>query len=208
MSTEATLQDLRNRHNALQTQLTQMQLQHQTMDALHTQQYHLHIEDSMKALFEVIAYVRKADKTLVEWHHRSAKLKRALRLVGVDRRTSTVIAKKTTKLKARISVVESKFDGANDTVALGLRATEGLKEEFVEFSTKALDPMARQTIEVREVLDNNHGMIEDRIGEQRTLHWKAENRVREASETLSKTMSEKRSAEGAQVLMTAVSIAL
>jgi hypothetical protein len=89
-----------------------------------------------------------------------------------------------------------------------LRATEGLKEEFVEFSTKALDPMARQTIEVREVLDSNHGMVEDRIGEQRTLHWKAENRVREASETLSKTISEKRSAEGAQVLMTAVSIAL
>jgi hypothetical protein len=60
-------------------------------------------------------------------------------------------------------------------------------------------------VEVREVLDSSHEVIEDRIGEQRMLHWKAENRVREASETLSKTMSEKRSAEGAQVLMTAVS---
>jgi hypothetical protein len=208
MSTESTLQDLRNRHNVLQTQLTHMQLQHSTMDALYTQQYRQCIEDSMKSLFEVIAYVRKADKTLVEWHHRSAKLKRALRLVGVDRRTTTVIAKKTTKLKARISVVESKFDGANDTVALCLSATEGLKEEFVRFSQSELDPMAKQTIVVRKELDCSHEIIEDRIGEQRQLHWKAKSRVHEASETLSKTISERRSAEGAQVLMTAVSFLL
>jgi hypothetical protein len=103
-----------------------------------------------------------------------------------------------------LSVVESKFDGANGTVALGLSATEGLKEAFVRVSQSQLDRMARQTIVVRQELDCSHGTIEDRIGEQRQLHCKAEGRVREASETLSKTISERRSAEGAQVLMTEV----
>jgi hypothetical protein len=205
MSPKPTLQDLRSRHDVLQKELSGLQVQHESMHARFMQQYHLSIEDSMQSLFEVIAYVRKADKTLVEWHHRSDKLKRALRLVGVDRRTSTVITKKTTKLKARISVVEGKFGETNDTVALGLSETENMKKEFTHFSQTALDPMARQTIEVQEDLDSTHGTIQTQISKQHILRSQAENRVKEASDTLSRTKSERDSAVAAQARMGAVS---
>jgi hypothetical protein len=205
MSAKPTLQGLRDRHSELQKRLTQMQMQHETIHALHTQQYLSSIRESMRSLFEVISHVRAADKTLVDWHHRSDKLKLALRFVGLDRRTASVVEKKTDKLKARVLVVENKFDSANHLVATGLRATENLKTEFAHFSDNSLDPIAKETIMARKHLDTSHETIEYQIGQQRAEQSTTEGRMRETSQSLARTKLDRQNAEGARGVLAAVS---
>lgn len=205
MSTDSLLNELKKRHDELQKQLNNMQKEHERLDALHTQQYLRSIEESMTSLFEVIVYVRKADKHLVEWHHRSDNLKVALRWIGVDRRTTAVVEKKTKKLKAKVSVVESKFDRADDTVATGLRATESLKSEFVHFSHHSVDQVSRETIKARDTLDMDQEVIEAQIRVQREHEIETTDRIRETATSLTTTINRRENAEGARGVFAAVS---
>lgn len=197
MSSDTLLLDLHTRHNALQNQLTQMQMQHNTLDALHSQQCLILMEESMKGLFEVIICVRKADKKMVDWHHRSDSLKVALRYLGLDRRTATVIDKKTKKLKVKVAVVESKFDSANSAVVQGLRATENVKSDFVHFSQHSVEQISKETIAARNDLDNSHKSFEHQIERQRVEQTTAQNRIHETSQSLARARTGRENADTA-----------
>jgi hypothetical protein len=205
MSTPTAVFGFLSRHQELSKQLTALQIQHENLHASNARHYHLLVEESIQGLFDVIRYVKKADKSLVEWHSRSPGLKRALRFFGIDRRTTTVVEKKTQKLKAKVSVVESNFDSAEHAVTTGLHATEKLKTEFVRFSQHSVDPVSKQMQEAHGDLNDNHEQIVHQIGQQRHEQSTAKVQMQEASESLERTRAEREIAEGARTILTAVS---
>ena len=127
---------------SLQIRLATLEKEHESMQQEYKRLYTYHgnkcatsLQGSLKSLFEVIVFVRKADKKLVDWHYRSDGLKTALRMIGLDRRTTTVIEKKTQKLQDKVQHAEKKFDQAGLVFDSGLQETKRMKSGFLEFST-------------------------------------------------------------------------
>lgn len=156
-------QSLYRRFKFLEIELNTMQTEYQKVSTYYGQQRMLSLGVSMTSLFEVISCVNKADKALVEWHYRSKHLKRALRLVGLDRRTHVLIEKKNQKLKKKVSAVEQRCSEASDNLGIGVEATSRLRQEFVTFSVNTVGKVSKEAIQTRDVYDKDRKHVQTKI---------------------------------------------
>ena len=161
-------QSLYRRFKSLEIELNTLQTEYQKVSTHHGQQLMLSLGVSMTSLFEVISYVNKADKALVEWHYRSKHLKGALRLVGLDRRTHILIEKKNQKLKKKVSAVEQRCSEASGNLGSGVEATSRLRQEFVTFSVNTVGKVSQEAVQTRDVYDKDRKHVQTKIKEIET----------------------------------------
>ena len=121
---------------------------------------------SMEGLFKVIKEVKKADKTLVRWHHASPALKGALRLILVNRRTDAVIAKGTRKLKGKVSMVEATFKTADEASNEGVDAASRLGKRLLNFSVNSVGEASEEALEARSAYSESRAQVEEDIKSQ------------------------------------------
>lgn len=94
--------------------------------------------------------VCKADKHVVFWYEKGKILKLMLRPLGIDKETSAVVARKTTKLKTQVATVESQFESMSLISKKALVEVQALNRRVNEYSQLGIGG-ARD--EVTEVLD-------------------------------------------------------
>ncbi|KAI3326018.1 hypothetical protein HD806DRAFT_488908 [Xylariaceae sp. AK1471] len=102
------------------------------------------LQKSVKELCDVIKLVHKLDSRLVHWHSCRPGIKKALRLIGVDRRTETTIQKNTEKLKGKIEEVGNQFDQTSDAFDSRLRDTKRIGSTFTTLATHGVEQVSRE----------------------------------------------------------------
>lgn len=157
------------RFKSLETELKSMQTDYQEVYAYHEQQCALSLQVSMKSLFDVISYVNKADKALVDWHHRSKHVKGVLRLFGIDRRTHVLIEKKNQKLK-KVSVVGLQCNEASGVFGAGVDATSRLRQDFMTFSVDSVGEVSKKAMQTRDVYDEDRKQVQSKLVVQEMEH--------------------------------------
>lgn len=198
-------QSLYTRFRSLETELNIMQKDYQIVFTYHGQQCIQSLRVSMTSLFEIISCVNKADKALVDWHYRSKHLKRALRLVGVDRRIHVLVEKKNQKLKTKVSVVEHQCNEASGIFADGVEATTRLGQEFVTFSMNSVGEVSKEVIQTRDVYDEDRKQVQSKIVVHEIVHQDVSAEVTSTQESLTQLRERSDQAETIRDAYTAVS---
>lgn len=199
------LTSLSNRFQSLQHELDSLQQEYHRVYAHHGQKCVSSLHTSVKSLFEVITCVKKADKTLVDWHYRSDALKNTLRWIGVDRRTRTVIEKKTDKLKKKVSSVEVEFNKANGVFGDGVAAATRLNDKFVKFSVRSVGEVSQEAMQTRNDYDEDCKQVEDKIREQESEHQDMTAQVASTTHSIQQLREQSDQSQKMRFAMTAVS---
>lgn len=199
------LTKLSNRFQSLQHELDSLQQEYHRVYAHHGQKCVSSLYVSVKSLFEVITCVKKADKTLVDWHYRSDAFKNTLRWIGVDRRTHTVIGKKTEKLKKKVASVEVEFNKANDVFGDGVAAATRLKDKFGKFSVRSVGEVSQEAMQTRNAYDEDRKQVEDKIHEQESEHQDVTAQVASTAQSIQQLREQSDQSQTMRFAMTAVS---
>jgi hypothetical protein len=146
-------------------------------------------------LFEVIEYVSKADRSLVDWHHRNKSVKLALRAVGMDRRIQIILDKKTAELKQRICIVEEKFDETGRVFDEGVEAVSGLDRNLVRFSVSSVGETTRQAQAVCQQFDEDRDQTTEKISVQMHENDRLLEKSKEVEDILQNTGASRQIAE-------------
>lgn len=177
LSNDNDLQTLRIHMTRLGKQYESKQQECKRLHTYHGNKCAASLQDSMKRLFEVIVYVRKADKNLIDWHYRSDRLKTVLRTVGLDKRTHVVIEKKTQKLQAKVQRVEEKFDKTGLVFDGGLQEAKRMKSDFLEFSTGNVEKVSQEVMSALDAYIQECERLDTMAKQQRAEHENAQSKA-------------------------------
>lgn len=200
--------DLHNLHihmTRLEKEYESKQQEYKRKHAYHGNKCAASLQGSMKTLFEVIVYVRKADRNLVDWHYRSPLLKNALRTIGLDRRTHTVIEKKTQKLQDRVQRVEEKFDKTGLVFDGGLQEAKRMKSGFLEFSTGNVEKVSQEVLSARDAYSQRYERLDTIAKQQSAEHENAQSKAEDLAKSLEVTKQSQDNAEWSKSAWTTVS---
>ena len=152
---------------SLQDQLSAIQQRYQALGVYHGQLCCSSLRNALVQLFEVIKYVDKSDRDLVDWHHRSKGLKIALRLVFMGRRTKAIVTKKTLKIKNKVSAVDQQIDETGQVFDNGVDAVKDLNAQFVQFSVSSVRATTSRAQTVCEQFDRDRALAEKQMEKQK-----------------------------------------
>lgn len=200
-----TLEALWIRMKALEDEHRNIQEEYTRLYAYHRNRCASSLRSSVKGLFEVIVFVRKADKKLVDWHHRSHGLKTALRIFGVDRRTQAVIEKKTQKLQAKVQRVEKDFDRTGTVFDGGLDDAKHMRTSFLEFSTENVEEGLQEVLAARDAYGEEYERVNKLVKQQNDEYEDAEKSWGTIMEGLREVDNNRGDAQRSQTAWSAVS---
>ena len=184
LSNNKDLPNLRSRLAALEKEHESKQQEYKLLHKLHGKKCVTSMRDSLKSLLEVIVFVRKADKDLIEWHYRSPSLKTALRMVGLDRSTHAVIEKKTHKLQDKVQHVERKIDKTSLVVDNGLKEAKRMKSGFLEFSTGNVEKASQEALSTRDTYEHMYDQVDTLMKQQNAEHENAQSKAKDMTASL------------------------
>ena len=170
----------------LEVRVIQHEAEHESMQMEYKrtlEQYNLKCNESLKiamgCLFNVIEHVRQADKKLIKWHDRSKTLKKVLRVVGIDRRTHIVIDRGTRDLQERVQIVESKFTESGCVFDNGLKATQRIESEVLEFSVYDVGGTWEDIFKTRTEYDRQFECLYAKFSQCRSLHEESLTKIKD-----------------------------
>ena len=179
-SSDDHLHSLRSRLTTLEKEHERMQQEYERLYTHHGKKCAASLQNSIQTLFKVIVFVRKADKSLVEWHYRSDGLKTALRVFGLDMRTKAMIEKKTHKLQDKVQRVEKKFDNTSLVFDDGLQEAKRMKSGFLEFSLDNVEKVSQQALSTLDTYQQEYERVDTLIKQQNAEHKSAHSKAMNA----------------------------
>ncbi|MCJ1248896.1 hypothetical protein MMC30_006117 [Trapelia coarctata] len=184
-----------------------MQQEYKRLYTYHGNKCAASLQGSIKSLFEVVVFVRKADKKLVDWHYRSDRLKTALRLVGLDRRTHAVIEEKTQKLQDKVQRVEKKFDQTGVVFDGGLQEAKRMRSGFLEFSTGNVEKVSEEVLSTRDAYGQEYERVDILAKQQGAEHKNAQSKAENLTKSLEETKQSHDNAEWSRTAWSAGTVA-
>lgn len=128
------LKALRTQFANLDTELNLIQCNYQSLRQLNERKCSAALSEATANLLAIVKYVNKADKALVYWYEKGSTIKSGLRFIGVDKRTDSIILKKTKKIKAKTAMTEAQFDRTSEVFMDGLKAVQTLNTRVNQYS--------------------------------------------------------------------------
>ncbi|KAL6716621.1 hypothetical protein ACLMJK_006189 [Lecanora helva] len=180
---ENALQGIRVRLKLLEKEHESMQQEYRRLYNHHGERCAVALRASIESLFEVIIYVREADKDLVDWHCRSKGLKKVLRM---DRRTHVMIEKKTQKLHDEVQRVEQKFDQTSHVFDGRLQDAKRMRTGFLQFSTDNVEIASQQLVAMHDAYDEEYERVDAILNQQRSENQN----IRSETKKLNKSLKE------------------
>lgn len=100
-SADSQLEDLQRQFATLDSELVIIQKSYADLKREHGTKCSNSLKDAVSSLLQVVTYVNKSDKSLIYWYEKGPGMKRALRCVGIDKRTAAMVEKKSTKITGK-----------------------------------------------------------------------------------------------------------
>ena len=199
-----TLQTLQARLKGLGVEYEGLRQEYDRVYAQHARKCSSSLQASVKSLLEVLVFVRKADKKLVDWHHRSDGVKNALRYIGINRHTESMIEKNTHKLQDRVQRVEKKFDKTGHILDGGLQDARRMKSGFREFSTGNVENSSQQLLTTLDAYEQEFGRFDAAVHQQSAEHKNAQSEAESLTKSLEAAEQEHDGVDQSRRVWTAV----
>jgi methyl-accepting chemotaxis protein len=152
-SIDSRLAELHQQFTSLESELTEIQTNYDDLRREHEHKCATALMEALSSLVKVIKYVNRTDKALIFWVEKGGALKVALRYIGIDRRTQTIVRKKTAIIKDKVSEVGSSFNKSNQAFKNGLSAVQDLNTRLTQYSLTSIGRAQREVTEFSEELD-------------------------------------------------------
>jgi hypothetical protein len=200
------LQSLEIRFAGLREELNTLQSKCLRIKSKHHQLCSSSLREALSQLFEMMRCVSKADKALVDWHHRSKGLKLTLKLIGLERRTEEIVRTNTDRIKYQVSYVETIFNNMENTFGDGLEAAKRLNERFKHFSHTSIRDTSYQAKAVCRQYGEDCKQMETAIEAQEIVKTATQAELTSVTSELECLQSELSAAQGARTAFTIVSL--
>ena len=139
----------------LESELSLIQDEYQKLQQAQTQRCSTALSNATTSLLDVIQYVNEADRALIYWYEKGTTVKMALRLVGMDKRTKSIVAKKTQKMKTKTATTEAQFIQTTGVFRDGLKAVQTLDSRVNHYSISKLCSARAQASEAHNQVDSD-----------------------------------------------------
>lgn len=167
-SADSRLEDLHRQFAALDRELCIIQKCYSKLKQEHGRKCSKALTDAISSLTQVVNYVNKSDKSLVYWYERGSNMKLALRCVGIDKRTSTMVEKKTTKIAGKAAMVETQFNRSGEIFSDGLKAAQNLNTRVTHYSLSSIGDARHQAVKMYDEIDGNAQSVEISLRKSQT----------------------------------------
>lgn len=133
-SDDPVLTILHTQFASLESELRVIQNNYQSLCQVHGRKCSAALSEATAGLLSVIKYVNKADKALLYWYEKGNTMKKALRCVGIDKRTDSIVERKTKKIKQETAKTEKQFNRTGEVFFNGLKAVQTLDTQVNQYS--------------------------------------------------------------------------
>ena len=156
------------------------------------------LNESLTSFIHLIKFVKKTDKTLVYWVEKGSGVKTALRCIGVDKRTETIVKKKTIRIQKEVHTVERKFKDTSKVFMGELKAVQILNTKVTNYSISSVGNAQYEASEALDMYDDQVSRVQFQIDSRNAECQVLEAQVSGIHKDMSNTQAAVKGAEGAR----------
>lgn len=176
-SADSQLEELQRQFAILDSELIAIQKSYFNLKNEHGTKCSNALKDALSSLLQVVNYVNKSDKSLIYWYEKGPGMKRALRCVGIDKRTAAIVEKKSREITGKAAKVESQFNRSSQVFSDGLKAVQNLNIRVTEYSLGSIGDARQQAVTMYDEVDGNARSVEDELAKSKTDYQKAQDEI-------------------------------
>lgn len=176
-SADSQLEDLQRQFATLDSELVIIQKSYADLKREHGTKCSNSLKDAVSSLLQVVTYVNKSDKSLIYWYEKGPGMKRALRCVGIDKRTAAMVEKKSTKITGKAAKVEAQFNRSGQAFSDGLKAVQSLNTRVTEYSLSSIGDARQQAVTMYDEVDGNAQSVEAELTKSKTDYEKVQEEI-------------------------------
>ena len=196
---------LRRKIHDLQLQLGQMRDEAKALCHSYERKCSKSLSTAIRGLLTLSNTVYKADKLLVFWYENGKILKLTLRLLGIDKETSAVVARKTTKLKTQVATVGRQFESTSLVSKKALVEVQAFNRRVNEYSQLGIGGVQAEVTGVFDRFDKKIRQINSDIKEKKIECDRVNANIHETNIGIARTNSDRDRASEARDSATTVS---
>lgn len=189
------LEDLQRQFSDLDSELFAIQKSYSDLTKEHGSKCSKALKDAVSSLLQIVNYVSKSDKSLIYWYEKGPGMKRALRYVGIDKRTAVVVEKKSRKITGEAAKVESQFNRSGQVFSDGLKAVQNLNTRVTEYSLNSIGDARQQAATMYDEADGNAQSIQVKLAKSKTDCEKIQEEINAIPQQTSGVESSRRAAQ-------------
>lgn len=194
-STFTQLEELQRQFSTLDSELVIIRKRYSDLKKEHGKKCSNALKDAVSSLLLIVTYVNKSDKSLIYWYEKGSGMKRALRCVGIDKRTATMVEKKNTKITEKAAEVESQFNRSGQVFLDGLKAVRDLNTTITEYSLSSIGDARQQAVTMYDEVDVNAQSVELELAKSKTDYEKVQIEIDDIPEQISGVEFSRRTAQ-------------
>ena len=179
---------------ALHLTLSQLKSEHNRLRQEHSRKCSASLSQALSALLKLVNRVAKTDRKLVYWYEKGDGLTTMLRCVGMDKRTSTIVGKRTNLLRKDVSKVERQFKTTSSVVGDGLEAVEQLNTQVTVYSLEQLGEVQSGSVDLKGTYTTRLEDLERDMSSTKARCETVEKSIESTSTTIDSTSARQRQA--------------
>lgn len=187
----AIVTQLKSKINDLQNQLRQMVTTAETLRRDYNENCTASLKNAISGLLTLAETVSKADKQIVFWYEKGKALKVVLRPLGINKKTSVIVERKTTKLKDQVASVESQFASTSLVCKEALTEVQTLNRRVNEYSKSGIGDVQDEVAQAVSTFDEKKRGIESEIRDKEAECTRVNNNIDETSAGIDRTNDER-----------------
>lgn len=176
-SADSQLEDLQRQFATLDSELVIIQKSYADLKREHGTKCSNSLKDAVSSLLQVVTYVNKSDKSLIYWYEKGPGMKRALRCVGIDKRTAAMVERKSAKITGKAAKVEAQFNRSGQAFSDGLKAVQSLNTRVTEYSLSSIGDARQQAVTMYDEVDGNAQSVEAELTKSKTDYEKVQEEI-------------------------------
>jgi len=176
---DTALAGLKTQTQTLDAHLTMIQYDYELLRTDHDQKCALSMNEALAGLLSLVDHVSRTDRALLYWVEKGKSVKTLLRCVGMDKRTDTIVEKKSAKMKKKVNKVEGQFRDAGKAVMDELRVVQDINTRMADYSISRVGGIQNQARGMQEVFSSEVSVIQRRLDEKQLQCDSTEVHIRE-----------------------------
>ena len=151
---------------ALQSQLQQLKTETETLRQDYRAKCSASLTDATTKLLKLTENVCDADREIIYWYEHGKALRIMLRPLGIKKKTSAIVERRTSRLRNQVASVEREFGSASAACGESLARVQGLNRRINEYNKADIGGALSQANELMSGFDVSRKEVELKIADK------------------------------------------
>lgn len=205
---EPSLTLLKEQINNLRVQLLQLKRETEILNSDYQRECSTSLADALKGLLYLSESVYKADKQVVFWYEKGKVLRIVLKPLGVNKKTSAIIQRKTTKLKTQATYVEAQFASTSQVCQEALKDVQTLNRRVNDYSKTGIGSAQENASTTMKSFEEEKKLVDVKLKEKEVECARVNANILDTDEGVARTRAATDKAEQASDKASTVSLGL